>query len=198
MKIALIFFFGVVAFFFTTAKAAYAIEKLRAIILTDIGGDPDDQQSMVRLMLYSNEFDIEGLVATSRMIHGHDTKPELIRNIITAYGSVRENLLLHDENYPPALRLASLVKSGNPVPGLNSAIKGKLSGGSNQIISVVDQNDPRPVWVLVWGGSGPVLTRQEPHARSPGSNSASERMIRSGLTSVSAGRPSPCASIQIA
>ncbi len=33
--------------------------KPRLIVLTDIGGDPDDQQSMIRLMLYSNEFEIE-------------------------------------------------------------------------------------------------------------------------------------------
>ena len=35
--------------------------KPRAIVLTDIGGDPDDEESMIRFLLYSNEFDIEGL-----------------------------------------------------------------------------------------------------------------------------------------
>ena len=39
--------------------------KPRLLVLTDIGGDPDAQQSMVRLMMYSNEFDIEGLIATA-------------------------------------------------------------------------------------------------------------------------------------
>ena len=41
------------------------VESPRLLVLTDIGGDPDDQQSMIRLMLYANEFDIEGLIATA-------------------------------------------------------------------------------------------------------------------------------------
>src|SRR5262245_29931988 len=40
-------------------------QKVRLVVLTDIGGDPDDEQSMVRLVLYANEFDIEGLIAAS-------------------------------------------------------------------------------------------------------------------------------------
>ena len=44
---------------------AGAAQKQRLLVLTDIGGDPDDQQSMVRLLLYANEFDCEGLIATS-------------------------------------------------------------------------------------------------------------------------------------
>jgi hypothetical protein len=39
--------------------------KTRAFILTDIGNEPDDQMSLVRLLLYSNEIEIEGLVATT-------------------------------------------------------------------------------------------------------------------------------------
>ena len=38
-------------------------DRPRLLVLTDIGGDPDDQQSLVRLMVYANEFEIEGLVA---------------------------------------------------------------------------------------------------------------------------------------
>ena len=37
----------------------------RLIVLTDTGGDPDDQQSMVRLMAFANEFAIEGLIASA-------------------------------------------------------------------------------------------------------------------------------------
>ena len=37
-----------------------AAERPRLCVLTDIGGDPDDQQSMIRLMVYANEFEIEG------------------------------------------------------------------------------------------------------------------------------------------
>ena len=49
----------------THVLAASTSERPRLLVLTDIGGDPDDQQSMVRLMVYSNEFEIEGLIATA-------------------------------------------------------------------------------------------------------------------------------------
>ena len=78
-----------------------AAGRPRLLVLTDIGGDPDDQQSMVRLMLYANEFEIEGLVASSAGTMGElkyeVTKPELIREIVTAYGRVRTQLIEHRE-----------------------------------------------------------------------------------------------------
>jgi hypothetical protein len=125
----------------------------RLLVLTDIGGDPDDQQSMVRLMTYANEFDLEGLIATSRMGHGHDVQPQLIQQIVNAYGQVRANLLLHDPDYPTSSALLGVIKRGNPVPGTTSLGAGKDTEGSNWIIQVVDKADSRPVNVSVWGGA---------------------------------------------
>ena len=45
--------------------AVFAAERPRLAVLTDIGGDPDDQQSLIRLMMYANEFEIEALIATA-------------------------------------------------------------------------------------------------------------------------------------
>src|SRR5688572_794604 len=63
-------------------------QRPRLVVLTDIGGDPDDQQSMIRLMLYSNEFEVEGLIASASGTPGElteqITKPELIREIVEA------------------------------------------------------------------------------------------------------------------
>ena len=43
------------------AVSTYAQQKPRVLISTDIGGtDPDDNQSMIHLLMYANEFDIEG------------------------------------------------------------------------------------------------------------------------------------------
>src|SRR5690242_2225619 len=42
-----------------------AADRPRLAVLTDIGGDPDDQQSMIRLMVYANEFDLELLLASA-------------------------------------------------------------------------------------------------------------------------------------
>jgi hypothetical protein len=72
--------------------------KHRLLILTDIGGDPDDQQSMIRLLLYANEFDLEGLIDTSTR---SQINPDEIRMRIEAYRKVRPNLVKHAEDYPP-------------------------------------------------------------------------------------------------
>ena len=136
----------------------------RLIVLTDISslsnekGEPDDSQSLIRLLLYGNELDLEGLIATSNLGHGQLIRPELIRNVIEAYGQVRPNLLLHDDNFPSVSHLNAIVKEGQPVAGpkvpLEQSIgKGKDTEGSDWIIEVVDKEDPRPVWVAIWGGS---------------------------------------------
>src|SRR5438067_7767592 len=80
----------------------------RLVVLTDISSltaglrEPDDGQSLIRLLLYANDLEIEGLIASSNMGHGQVTRPELICEAIAAYGRVRPNLLLHSDRYPPA------------------------------------------------------------------------------------------------
>src|SRR5262249_53113694 len=100
------------------APAAPGADRPRLVVLTDIGGDPDDQQSMIRLMHYANEFDIEALVASAAGTPGElkkDTvRPELIREIVEAYGKVRPNLLLPPPDYPEAKDLLDRAKSPNP------------------------------------------------------------------------------------
>src|ERR1700687_5534492 len=41
------------------------VARPRVIVMTDIANEPDDQMSLVRFLLYSNQFDVEGLVATT-------------------------------------------------------------------------------------------------------------------------------------
>jgi hypothetical protein len=136
---------------------AQTIEKPRLIVLTDIGGDPDDQQSMIRLMTYANEFDIEGLIASASGTPGElgidIVKPHLIREIVQGYGRVRDNLLLHRKDYPSTQYLLNRIKSGNPKRGVTQLGPGKDTEGSSWIISVVDSSDPRPVNIAIWGGS---------------------------------------------
>src|ERR671932_660192 len=45
-------------------RSAPASQRPRVIIETDAGGDPDDEQSLVRFLLYSGEWDVEGIIAT--------------------------------------------------------------------------------------------------------------------------------------
>ena len=57
-------------------------EQHRVIILTDIEADPDDAQSLIRLLLYANSIDIKGLVATTSVHQKSRVAPESIRNIL--------------------------------------------------------------------------------------------------------------------
>jgi hypothetical protein len=131
--------------------------KPRLLVLTDIGGDPDDQQSLIRLMTYANEFDIEGLIAsataTAGEVKGGVTRPDLIRAIVEAYGQVRPNLLLHRPDYPPAGSLLDRVKAGNPRRGVKHVGAGHDTEGSGWIVNRADRDDPRPLNVAIWGGS---------------------------------------------
>src|SRR5450756_977389 len=67
----------------------------RVAILSDIGNEPDDQMSLVRLLVYSNQLDIEALVATTSVWQKAVVHPETMRLLIQAYGKVRPNLMLH-------------------------------------------------------------------------------------------------------
>ena len=109
-------------------------------------------------MLYAGEFEIDGLIATSNLQHGQKTRPDLIRQVVDAYAKVRPNLLKHDPRYPPAEALLRVIKAGQKragpkVPVDTSIGEGKDTGASRWIIEVVDRDDSRPVWVVIWGGS---------------------------------------------
>jgi hypothetical protein len=138
------------------ALASHAAEKPRLLVLTDIGGDPDDQQSLIRLLLYANEFDIEGLIATASGTPGElkeaITRPDLIRQIVEAYGEVHKNLALHSNGYPTAESLLERIKSGNRHRGLEFIGRDHDTEGSRQIIAAADRNDPRPLNITIWGG----------------------------------------------
>ena len=127
-------------------------DRHRLIVLTDMGADPDDQQSLVRLLLYSNEMDIEGLVATTSVWQKSRVRPEFITDIINAYDAVRSNLSKHEDGFPKGNELAAKVKSGLPEYGLQGVGEGKDSEGSNLIIETLEKNDKRPLWISVWGG----------------------------------------------
>jgi len=46
------------------------LEKTRLIIMADMGNEPDEEQQMMHMLMYSNMFDLEGLIACSgRYLH---------------------------------------------------------------------------------------------------------------------------------
>lgn len=130
-----------------------SIEKNRVIILSDIEADPDDTQSFVRLLLYSNVIDIKGMVATTSCWQKNRIAPESIKKIIQAYGKVQTNLLIHEPGFPDSDSLLTLVKVGLPVYGMLGVGEGKDSEGSDWIIKELEKNDERPLWISAWGGA---------------------------------------------
>ena len=91
------------------------IDRSRVIVLTDITNEPDDEQSMVSFLCYVNEFDVEGVVATTSCWLRNRVAPEQIEERVTAYDQVRNNLLTHAPNYPPMAFLMDRIKTGLPV-----------------------------------------------------------------------------------
>ncbi len=138
------------------ASLAIASSKQRLIITTDIGGDPDDSQSLVRLLVYANEFEIEGLIASASGTPGElddaVTRTDLIEERVHAYARVVENLKKHAPDYPDAEFLLERIKSGNKNRGLDFIGRLFDTEGSNHIINVVDKDDSRPVNIAIWGG----------------------------------------------
>jgi hypothetical protein len=131
----------------------FAEPKQRLIVLSDIEADPDDSQSLVRLLLYANQIDIEGIVATTSTHQKSRIAPETMHTIIDAYGRVQANLSMHEPGFPKAEALKAVVRSGSPVYGMQGVGDGKDSPGSDAIIKALEKNDARPLWVAVWGGA---------------------------------------------
>jgi hypothetical protein len=128
----------------------------RLLITTDIGGDPDDQQSLIRLMVYSNEFDIEGIITSASGTPGELkealVRPDLVEEIISAYQTVYPNLLKHDSKFPSPEYLFSIVKKGNPLRGWENVGEEKDTEGSEWIIRQVDKKDQLPLNICIFGG----------------------------------------------
>jgi hypothetical protein len=122
-------------------------------VISDIGNEPDDQMSFVRLLLYSNELDIEAMIATTSTWQKKATHPETMHQLINAYAQVRPNLLLNAKGWPEAAELTGRVFTGQTAYGVEATGPGKTSDGARAILRAADRDDPRPLWICDWGGA---------------------------------------------
>ncbi|MEO8481060.1 MAG: nucleoside hydrolase-like domain-containing protein [Acidobacteriota bacterium] len=129
------------------------VDRTRVIVLTDIANEPDDQMSMVRFLVYANEFDVEGLIAGTSTWMRNTVRPDVIQHVIDAYDQVQPTLATHAAGYPTATALRALVTTGQSGYGMAAVGTDKMSPGAEHIIQAVDRADARPLWVLAWGGS---------------------------------------------
>lgn len=143
----------------------------RTIVTTD--PEVDDANSLVRLLLYSNEIEIQGLVyAGSRFHWAGDGKgsrffhvdreysapqtswrwgpdDSFIGDVVDRYAEVEDNLRAHDARYPPADGLRSVIRRGN-VDFEGDDIS--QSAGADLIAHAMLDDDPRPLFVQLWAG----------------------------------------------
>lgn len=116
--------------------------------------DPDDMQSIVRFLLYVNEFDVEGIIVSSGTFANKAKKQNML-DVMDLYAKVEGNLRKHDPRYPTADKLRAVVFQGRDGTWGGSVDRnigeGKDSEASEAIINIVDKPDPRPVWFCFWG-----------------------------------------------
>lgn len=160
-------------------KRAFKALKPRVVVLTDIAPsnvEPDDMESVIRLLAYADQFEIEAIVASSgwntsgRNIDYPVGWMDSLTTCINAYEKDLPNLMKRSSQesflsfekesgrqeigyWPSADYLRSRAMLGSV--GLSASRLGKDndSDGSNQIIKLLQENDPRPLWVLAWGGA---------------------------------------------
>lgn len=119
----------------------------RIIIETDAGGDPDDEQSLVRFLVYANEFDVEGIIANRAEARTPENKNPvrdglgIVQAMIKAYGECWPNLKKHAQGFPAPEDLLARTVAGYA----------DVDDGVNLIIRAVDKPDPRPLWFSNWG-----------------------------------------------
>jgi hypothetical protein len=130
-----------------TVRAA-SEPRPRVIVSTDIGGtDPDDFQSMVHFLVYADMFDIEGLISSP---YGPGRREHILQ-VIDRYEKDYPNLKTYSDRYPAPDALRGLAKQGAITSGPGRGI-GEPTEGSEWIVRAARRDDPRPLWILVWGG----------------------------------------------
>ena len=159
----------------TTSMAKETALKPRLVVCTDIAPadvEPDDMESMVHLMAYADMFEIEALITSV----GWNCDPyplewsQYMYRVITAYAKDVPNLMkrsgqkkflsLEKENgsqrmgyWPSAEYLTKRAVMGSMYGGIRSIGERNDSPGSELLIRLADEDDPRPIYVAAWGGA---------------------------------------------
>ena len=129
------------------------VEKQRIVVMTDIANEPDDQMSLVRFLVYATDYDVEGLIATTSTWMKHKVRPDVIRAVLDAYGEVRPQLAKHADGFPSVESLRAVIVEGQSSYGMAAVGPDKQSAGADLILRAAERPDPRPLWVLAWGGT---------------------------------------------
>jgi hypothetical protein len=145
----------------TDLKIGIQAKKNRVINTTDLKADVDDEESLVRLMVSANEFDLPGIAVVSgcwRTVQDNNGM-NLLTGIVNAYKKCYDNLKVHTKGdfvpeFPTGEEMESKKIFGQKLYGMADVGSGKDSKGSDLIIEeAFKKDDPRPVWFTAWGGA---------------------------------------------
>lgn len=143
--------------------------KPRIVVLTDVSTwETDDSESLVRLLVHADMFEIEGIIYTTgwSLEETRDDFFQLIHDALDAYEKDLSNLMKrsnqvyfkNDESqqsigyWPSPAYLRQNTVFGSKKRGIDKIGKDNNSDGSNLIIKLADEKDERPLWILLWGG----------------------------------------------
>jgi hypothetical protein len=136
----------------TTTPPAGA--RPRIIATTD--GEIDDRCSMVRFLLYANEWDIEGIIYCSSKFHwkGHNWAGEKwIERDIDMYAKFYDTLRTHALGFPTPKQLKAVTFVGN-IDRVGEMTK--VTPGSQRIVKILLDDKPGPVYLQAWGGTNTI------------------------------------------
>jgi hypothetical protein len=166
-----------------TINQAKAQSEAKPRIIITADPELDDNNSMIRFLLYSSDVQIEGLIYASSMFHwkgdGKGTKwyvpgreydrfgmnqcpceswrwakdERFIHDIVDAYAKSYPNLKIHNKNYPTPDYLKSKIRYGNIE--FDGDIS-KDSPGSELIKSLIMDDKPGQLYITNWGGASTI------------------------------------------
>jgi len=152
----------------------------RVVVTTD--PELDDNNSLLRFLLYSTDFKVEGLIYASSGVHWKgDGRTEILKppaeaarrnmnpcpckswrwaegerfvhDAVEAYEQAYPNLKVHDARYPAPASLRSVIRWGNV------EFEGDISKdteGSDLIKTLLLDDRTEPVYLLAWGGASTI------------------------------------------
>ncbi|WP_019991295.1 DUF1593 domain-containing protein [Rudanella lutea] len=161
--------------------AAQAPTRPRIVVTAD--PELDDNNSLIRFLLYSSDLNIEGLIYASSGYHwkgdGKGTRwfvpgreytrfglnlcpceswrwakdERFIHDIVDAYAKVYPNLKIHNARYPAPAELKAKIRYGNIEFDGDYS---KDTPGSDLIKSLILDDKPGPLYITAWGGQSTI------------------------------------------